>query len=213
MTHCLTRLLLMLVLLAFIIPGQTPLSTRPPSGPPFTVYEELYYRDGSNNIEYVCIAAAVQNTAGPTIFHRTAASSRAPLGGTAANLTSIADAANTATATTSAAHGLRVGQRVTVAGATVDTDLNGVYTILTVPTTTTFTFTTASVTDDTYVEATLNLSTRYTRDSQLAWAIQKFFYTGTNIDRGAWARAATSTTEGSPTVSFSFACASRTTYF
>jgi hypothetical protein len=169
--------------------------------------EELYYRDGSNNVEYICKAAPTHSGLS-TIFHVTAASSQAPLGGTAANLTSIADATNTATVTTSAAHGLRVGQRVIVAGATGDTDLNGTYTIATVPSTTTFTFTSANVTDTTYNEATLNVSTNYTRDSQLVWSIQKFFYTTTYLDRSTWARSAIA-----PTNARQFSCAGRATYF
>jgi len=181
-------------------------STRPLDGVPVQAYETLFYRDGSGNVEYVCTSFPVLNVT--TTFHVTAASSTAPLGGTAANLTSIADAANTATVTTSAAHGLRVGQYVTVAGATIDTDLNGSYPIATVGSTTTFTFTSASVSDATYNEATLNITTRYVRDSQLVWAIQKFIYTGSNVDRSIWARG----TNGAAT-SMSFACASKSTYF
>ncbi|NQV21608.1 MAG: hypothetical protein HQ511_09350, partial [Rhodospirillales bacterium] len=59
------------------------------------------------------------------------------------------------TATTLAVHNLVIGNPVVVSGATVDTDLNGGYTVATVPTSKTFTFTTASVADAAYVEATL----------------------------------------------------------
>ena len=50
----------------------------------------------------------------------------------------------TATLTTSAAHGFRVGDRVTVAGTNGNAALEGLYTITAVPTTTTFTYTTTT---------------------------------------------------------------------
>jgi hypothetical protein len=56
-----------------------------------------------------------------------------------ATISNVALTSNVATITTSAAHGLVVGQVVTIAGLT-NTALNGTYTITTVPTTTTFTF-------------------------------------------------------------------------
>jgi hypothetical protein len=206
----LAALIFCLIPLVQISQAQT--GFRPPSGPPQFAYEELYYRDASNNIEYICWAQPLQSLY--TIFHVTGASSSAPFSGTAANLTSIADSTNTATVTTSAAHGLRVGQRITVAGATIDTDLNGTYTILTTASTTTFTFTSASVSDATYTEATLYVTTNYTRDSQRVWSIQKFYYTTTYLDRVAWAHPATgSLTAGGPTTGFANACSARTTYF
>ncbi len=64
---------------------------------------------------------------------------------TAVNAGSISNKARTttvATLTTSAAHGLAVGDSVWVEG--VETDLNGQYTVTAVPTTTTFTYTTAT---------------------------------------------------------------------
>jgi hypothetical protein len=176
-----------------VLPSLAQISNRPPDGTPSLAYETLLYRDGSNNTEYICTAYHFQNRA--TIFHRTTASSTAPLGGTPANLTSIAVAANVATVTTSADHGLRVGQYLNVAGATVDTDLNNTtvpgYKILTVGSTTTLTFTSVSVADATYTEATLNIYTTWTRSSQLVWAIQRKFYTTTFLDRTAWLRGGT----------------------
>jgi hypothetical protein len=55
-----------------------------------------------------------------------------------ASVTNKALTSNVATLTTGAAHGLAVGMEITVAG--VDATFNGVYTISTVPTTTTFTY-------------------------------------------------------------------------
>jgi hypothetical protein len=58
-------------------------------------------------------------------------------------VSNVARTSATATITTSTAHGFRVGDTVTVAGLT-NTALNGTYTILTTPLTTTFTYTTAT---------------------------------------------------------------------
>jgi hypothetical protein len=55
-----------------------------------------------------------------------------------ANVSNKALTSNVATLTTSAAHGFSIGQTVTVAG--VDATFNGVYTIASVPTSTTFTY-------------------------------------------------------------------------
>lgn len=62
----------------------------------------------------------------------------------------IVDASNTATVTTTNPHGFSTGQSIVISGVTApdDTDLNGTYTI-TVVDSTTFTFTSASVTDGT----------------------------------------------------------------
>jgi N4-gp56 family major capsid protein len=59
--------------------------------------------------------------------------------GTTVSITNTAIATNVATITTSVAHGLGVGQVVTVAAVT-NTDVNGTFTIASVPTTTTFTY-------------------------------------------------------------------------
>jgi hypothetical protein len=70
-------------------------------------------------------------------------------------LVSIAVAANVGTATFSAAHGKIVGDKITVSGATVDTDLNATYTVASVPSATTLTFATSNVTAATYTDALL----------------------------------------------------------
>ena len=192
----------LLMLTALVaLPQATVPTDRPPDGPPRHAYERLHFRDGSNNFEYECISEArVFNTR----FARTSALSFPPLpSGTITTLTSIVVLTNVATANITA-HGLRVGARVTVAGATVDTDLNGAYTVATVPGANSFTFATASVADATYNEATLLLESQAPRDSSNVWAIIKRFYTATALDREVFARG---------TATMSFACASRTTYF
>ncbi len=73
-------------------------------------------------------------------------------------LTSIVVLSNVGTVTLAAAHGLTVGTYIEIAGATVDADLNGYYTIATVPTTTTFTIATVSVSNGTYNNSALRVT-------------------------------------------------------
>ncbi|MEI6374705.1 MAG: hypothetical protein WCP26_13065 [Actinomycetes bacterium] len=58
---------------------------------------------------------------------------------TSKTVSNVALTSNVATITTSAAHGLVIGQPVTISGLTAGTALNGSYLVATVPTTTTFT--------------------------------------------------------------------------
>jgi hypothetical protein len=59
-------------------------------------------------------------------------------------ISNSARAGSVATITTSTAHGLRVGDRVTISGTNGNAALHGTYTITAVPTTTTFTYTTTT---------------------------------------------------------------------
>lgn len=129
------------------------------------------YRDGSGNIEYVCTANAKNKTSTWT------------RGGATLNLTDIVVTTNTAVATFAAAHGMRVGNFITVAGATVDTDLNGTY-ALTAVDTLTVTFTTANVTGapTTYDEPPLSITTTAPRLNDTVWTVIRNFWTGTNLD-------------------------------
>jgi len=81
-------------------------------------------------------------------------------------LTSIVDSGNTATATFTSAHGYAVGNKICVYSAS-DADLNcptaststsAFFTVATVPTSTTITWTTANVTDGTYNNSDLTVS-------------------------------------------------------
>ncbi len=154
------------LLLASVVWGQgQPVNQT--QGPPPDAFTTLLFYDGSNNITYTCKAKSQQ----PTFTWARSDST----------LTSIMVLTNTGTVTTSTAHGLAVGNLVTVAGATVDTDLNGTYVIQTVGSTTTFTITTASVANATYTESTLTLSTTSPRSSAPQWDIFKFITTGSNI--------------------------------
>lgn len=121
-------------------------------------------------------------------------------------LTSIVDSTNTATVTTAAAHGLAVGNRIQISGVTTDADLNGSYVIVSVPSTTTFTITTANVTDGTFngaSDAAMVMATNAPRTTASVWSIQRNFYTTTYPDRTAWAEGTTATIN---------ICANRTAY-
>lgn len=150
------------------------------------------YRDGSSNVEYVCTANAKNKTSTWT------------RGGATLNLTDITVTTNTAVATFAAAHGLRVGNFITVAGATADTDLNGSYRITAVAATT-VTFTTVNVTGapTTYNEPPLSISTTAPRLNDTVWTVIRNFWTSTNLDAVQNAVSATADA-GTP----AFACTS-----
>lgn len=158
--------------------------------PPPTPVQKLFFYDGSNNLQYICVAPQRNAT---TVQQR---------GDDA--LTNIVDSSNTSTVTTSSAHGLYIGARVIVSGATVDTDLNGTYTVLTVPSPTTYTFTTVSVGDSTYTESTLVITTNYPLTTDNRWAIQVLTYNSSNyLTASFWAKAS---------VGYGLKCTDRITY-
>lgn len=160
------------------------------AGPPPAAIEKQLYYDASNNLQYVCMSP--QNGKRTTVQR------------TDSSLTSIADSSNTATVTTASAHGLYIGARVTISGATVDTDLNGTYTVVTVPTTTTYTITTANVTDATYTEATLVVATNNPLTTAAVWAIQILTYNASNYLTGSFFANAGA--------GYGLACTDRTSY-
>jgi hypothetical protein len=158
--------------------------------PPPRGWCRLYAYDGSNNVEYEGWAQSLNKDSEFSIA--------------AGTLTSIVDAANTATVTTASAHGLQSGNRVFVLGAS-DDDLNtAAGYVITVTGATTFTFTTANVTDATYNAVGLRITTRAPRTNDTVWAIRKYYYTTNLVTRSSWA-------EGQPETQ-KFAWDSRTTY-
>lgn len=162
--------------------GQTIVRTSDRPAPEGT--EELYFYDGSSNLEYLCTTDTPSLT---SVFGVTASSSNQPRSSIAfVNITNIVVLTNTATVTFSGAHGLGVGHRIVVAGATVDTDLNGTYTVATVGSSTTLTFTTASVANATYTDATLTITTTAPRTNSTVWSIRKYAYTSTTLNRARW---------------------------
>lgn len=155
--------------------------------PPVTPYSYLMFRDGSGNVQYICRALSVQPS-----FSWVRSD---------ATLTSIVDATNVATATTSTSHGLAIGNVVNVYGSTTAA-LNGRY-LITAVTSNTFQFTTAGVADGTYDNTALGVATVSPRSNANVWSIQRFFYTGTLMDRFGWAEGATA---------LRYSCDDRATY-
>lgn len=120
-------------------------------------------------------------------------------------LTSITDSSSTGTVETSAAHGLWIGARVTVSGVSTagGTALNTSFVVQTVPSATTFTITTSGVTDATYTDAAMVLSTNSPLLTSSVWAIQVFGYSGTTLMSSYWAN---------DSIGQGLACSSRTSY-
>ena len=125
-------------------------------------WSTLIALDGSNNPEYIGMARATQPV--PTVVKA------------GAGFTSITNSSTTATVAWTA-HGLASGNRAVVSGASVDTDLNGSY-VITVTGADAFTFTTASVSNAAYTEATLTITTSAPRTGDPVWSIQKLIYSG-----------------------------------
>ncbi len=186
MTKIIT-LALLAVAMAF---GQAGQAVNQTSGVPFDTVLKQYFYDGSNNVQYICLAP--QNNQRTTVQRS---------GG---SLTSIVVATNVGTVTTASAHGLYVGARVTITGATVDPDLNATYTVASVPSTTTYTIATSAVSDGTYTESTLQIATTYPLLTASRWAIEVFHYNaGGYVDGSYWANAS---------IGYGLACTSRTSY-
>jgi len=172
------RTLIVFIAISLSLVAQTSPEYTQSISPPNTAYTSLFFRDGSNNTEYICKALSNQST------YNWYAAGSSPV------LTSIVDSSNTATVTTAVAHGLSIGNRVQITGVTTDVDLNGIYVVVTAPTDTTFTITTASVTDGTYdgtTDVAMQMATNAPRANALIWSIEKMFYTTTYTDRIAWA--------------------------
>lgn len=136
-------------------------------GNPTDAFTILYYYDGSNNLQYICKTPAFR-TAQSYTWGVTAALNQG-------TLTSIVVLTNVGTVTTSADHGLAVGNLVVVSGSTTAA-LNGTYVIQTVPTSTTFTITTSGVANATYNNAAMTMTTTAPRTTATGWSIEKFTY-------------------------------------
>lgn len=132
-----------------------------------------------------------------------AGSSLGLTGGTApVNLTQIVVSSGTATATTDAAHGLRVGHVVEVRGASASL-LNRQARVATVPSSTTFTFSTSAA-DATYNSAGLEVRTNAPRAMLGVWAIVKMEYSGGVLVRASPAQ---------PAGSWNKSCTLQASYF
>ena len=124
----------------------------------------LNFYDGSNNLEYVC------RTPYPA--------TKSTFSIAASTLTSIVVSSNTGTVTIPS-HGLAVGNAITVTGTTGDTDLNDTWIVQTVTNANVFTITTANVSDATYNNAAMVVTTTAPRSSAPVWQISKYSYTST----------------------------------
>jgi len=172
------RLRLASILLASLLPlfHPPPVQAQSPNeGAPVRVNEfpskspsrHLFY--SGSNLQYICYANPDAPTSGVSHTWTVAA----------ATLTNIVVATNVGTATTATAHGLVVGNKVIVTGSATAA-LNGTYYIATVPSTTTFTFTTAGVGDATYSDAGLVMTTDAPSEIDPVWSIALLTYDGSN---------------------------------
>lgn len=139
-------------------------------GPPPTGYTELNTFSGAN-LTHVCRARSVQQPYTASVL--------------AGTMTNIVVLTNVGTVTW-VNHGLAVGNRTTVAGTVVDTDLNASYNVVGVTSADVFTITTASVGDATYTTG-LTITTTAPRNTAAIWSIQKFSYSGANQTASQWA--------------------------
>ena len=124
----------------------------------------LNFYDGSNNLEYVCRTPYPATRSKFTIADNT--------------LTSIVVSSNTGTVTIPS-HGLAIGNAITVTGTTGDTDLNDTWIVQTVTNANVFTITTANVSNATYNNAGMIVTTNAPRSSAPIWQISKYSYTST----------------------------------
>jgi len=126
-------------------------------------------------------------------------------------LTNITVSANVGTITTTAAHGLAIGNVVNVSGSTTAA-LNGNYIIQSVGSTTTFTITTSAVSNATYATAALKVSTVAPRTSSTTgWSINRITLDGSgNVTASQWATSVVTGAGGA--TSFTFSCDARAGY-
>lgn len=128
--------------------------------------------NGGTNLTYLCVASPLNKTSTQSNYAYS-------LSVAAGTLTSIVVSTNTGTVTTVNAHGLMVGQTTTVSGSTT-TALNGSYVVQTVPSTTTFTITTAGVGNATYNNGPLTVAGSVPLLTSPIWSIRHFTYDGNN---------------------------------
>lgn len=170
-----TLLVLLIALTAMVLCGQDGTPVNDSQGPPWVSYSTILKYSGSDLIA-TCEAKSQQPTATFIIS-----------GTTPYALTNIVVLTNVGTVTTASAHGLGVNDKIVIAGATIDTDLNGTYKIATVGSTTTFTIATVAVADATYTEAGLKFTTNAPRTTQPIWSISKFALTASVLQSVKWA--------------------------
>lgn len=158
------------------------------------------YLDASSNPQYICKALSSQPT---YVWAVTATAS------TQGSLTSIVVSSNTGTVTVGA-HGFdnprSVGSVVWVSGSTTSA-LNGAYIIQSVTSGTVFTITTSGVSDGTYNNAALTLSSNAPQTTLARWSVERFTYSSSVATADQWA-SNIATGQGGSTAK-SYICANR----
>jgi hypothetical protein len=144
-------------------------------GPPPTPWTRAFAYDASGSLEYEGWAYTNQREKTDWTIAE---------GG----ITQIVVAANVATVTFGAAHGLEVGHDLDVSKSGV-TGLNGSYVVATVPTSATLTFATSGVADGTYTGTSMQVESISPRKNAAVWVIRKNVYDGTgNLTAQKWAK-------------------------
>jgi hypothetical protein len=136
--------------------------------------------DGSSNLIYVGSAASIQTGSHAVTWAITPKQPQL-------TLTSIAVSSNVGTITVSGSTiKLQVGNGVVVAGSAT-TALNGTYAIQSVSSSTVVTITTVGVSNATYTDAALTVSTTAPRTDDNVWSIQHLTYSAGNLSLVQWA--------------------------
>ncbi len=174
---------LLITLMAARLMGQEGQPVNVSISSPTVGYTDLFFYSGSD-IQYACKAKSIQPT---HTFSRTAP--------TPYRLTSIVVLTNVGTVTTVSDNGFKVNDKIVITGATVDTDLNGTYSIATITNSKVFTITTVAVADATYTEATLGFATTAPLTSLPIWAVQKYTVVSTAVTAIQWANGTSGTSQ------------------
>ncbi len=189
----------LLLTLALVVSAFAQPMVRVSSAPPDVAIRRVIFCDNAlqsaclstDPVKYVCVAR--QDTAPTTSVSRSDST-----------LTSVVVLTNVGTVTTASPHGLYQGAKVTIAGATVDSDLNASYVVQSVSSSTVYTIATVNVANATYTDSTMVISTRDPLTTSLLWAIQVVVSNSGPFTTGAyWANASTG---------YSLACSDRTSY-
>ena len=157
--------LLIALLFAFAAMAQEGITVNQSSGPPPAPYTPFFDYAGGSNLIYMCKARPVQSPYVVSVAGK--------------SMTNIVVSTDVGTVNWTA-HGLAVGNSITVAGTAVDTDLNATYYVQTVPDANSLTITTASVADGTYTTG-LTITTTAPRNTAAIWYIEKYTYSGNNM--------------------------------
>ena len=142
---------------------------------------DLTTYDGSSNPIYTCSAASIQT--GPLHAPTWAITPKAAQ----LTLTNIVVSANVGTITVSGSTiKLQIGNAIVVAGSAT-TALNGTYVVQSTPSTTTVTITTSGVSNATFTDANLTVSSTAPRSDDGVWTVRKIVYSSGNPIRSQWA--------------------------